>query len=95
MKKTTTTPTIPISERLLPPSPAEVRSARERAGLTQAQAAGLVSPAKTKPYRTWAGYEIEDIESVNARAIPLATWELFLLLTDQHPTMKLSDKKQP
>jgi len=83
----------PITERLNQPTPTEVRIAREHAGLTQAQAAELVSTAKTKPYRTWSGYEIADIENVNARAIPLATWELFLLLTDQHPAMKLSFRK--
>lgn len=67
--------------------------AREHAGLTQAQAAELVSTAKTKPYRTWSGYEITDTENVNARSIPLATWELFLLLTNQHPSMKLSFRR--
>ena len=82
-----------ISERITQPTPTEVRVARENAGLTQAQAAELVSTAKTKPYRTWSGYETTDTEHINARAIPLATWELFLLLTNQHPTMKLSFRK--
>lgn len=27
------------------------------------------------------------------RAIPLPTWELFLLLTEQHPTLKLTKKR--
>lgn len=77
-----------ISERLHQPTSAEVRQARERAKLTQTDAAKLVSPSKTKPYRTWQNYEIEAGQKGH-RAIPLATWELFLLLTDQHPTHRM------
>lgn len=84
-----------IIERISRPTPNEVRQAREKAGLTQTQAAELVSPALTAPYKTWAGYETpagEPGQRGNHRAIPLATWELFLLLTDQHPFMRLSNK---
>lgn len=86
----------PITERIAQPTPDEVRSAREKASLTQTQAAQLVSTAKTAGYKTWAGYETPASESgqrSNHRAIPLATWELFLLLTDQHASLKLSKKR--
>lgn len=82
----------PIIERVTPPAPDDVRQARERANLTQAQAAELVSTAKTAPYKTWAGYETPEGQQ-NHRAIPLSTWELFLLLTNQHPFLKLSKKR--
>lgn len=86
----------PIVERIGQPTPKEVRQAREKAGLTQSQAAELVSPAKIAGYKTWAGYETPAGESgqrSNHRAIPLSTWELFLLLTNQHPSLKLSKKR--
>lgn len=81
----------PIAERVTHPSPSEVRQARENAGLTQSQAAELVSAAKTAAYKTWAGYETPEGQG-NHRLIPLSTWELFLLLTNQHPTLKLIRK---
>lgn len=73
---------------LLPtPSPEEVRAARTRAGLTQDQAARLISAAAQQPYRTWQGYE-----AVKGRriAMPPAVWELFLLKTGQHPVFTLT-----
>lgn len=85
----------PIIERITHPTTDEVRQAREKADLTQTQAAELVSPAQQVPYKTWAGYETPAGEAgkrSNHRAIPLATWELFLLLTEQHPSMRLCDK---
>jgi len=75
-----------ITDRIAPPTPEQVKCARLRAGLSQAQAAALVSSARSAPRRSWGGYEKND--GVNKRAIPLATWELFLLLTDQHPMIK-------
>jgi hypothetical protein len=75
-----------ITERICQPSPDQIREARERAKLTQTQAAGLVSSAAG--YKTWSGYE-QPVGTRNHRAISLATWELFLLLTNQHPTMRL------
>lgn len=85
-----------ITERVNQPTIDEVRQAREDAGLTQTQAAELVSPAQTAAYKTWAGYETpvgEPGHQSNHRAIPLSTWELFLLLTEQHPTFKLRKKR--
>ena len=85
----------PINERISSPTPQDVREARAAAGLTQAQAAALVSPAKGKSsYRAWQVYEVE-VGQPDHRAIPLPTWELFLLLTGQHPTMKLTKKRAP
>lgn len=84
----------PIVERISQPSPEEVREARERVGLTQTQAAWLVSSAVTAGYKTWAGYE-QPVGARNHRAIPLAVWELFLLLTGQHPTMRVVYCVQP
>ena len=78
----------PISERIVQPTPVDVRSAREAAGLTQTQAAALVSPARVASYKTWSAYELED-GNPNRRSIPLAVWELFLLMTGQHPSMRL------
>ena len=77
----------PITSRVSQPDPEEVRTARERAGLTQAQAAELVSPAQKVPYKTWAAYELP-IGNPNRRTISLASWELFLLLTGQHATIR-------
>lgn len=83
----------PISDRVAQPTPQEIKSARKSVGLTQAQAAALVSPAQGKSsYRAWQIYEVE-AGKPDHRAIPLPTWELFLLLTGQHPTMKLSQKR--
>ena len=85
----------PINERISSPTPQDVREARAAAGLTQAQAAALVSPAKGKSsYRAWQVYEVE-VGQPDHRTIPLPTWELFLLLTGQHPTMKLTKKRAP
>jgi hypothetical protein len=78
----------PIVERLQPPTPDKVRAARERAGLTQTQAASLISTSEQKAYRTWQNYETP-VSSSDHRPIPLSVWELFLLLTDQHPMLAL------
>lgn len=83
---------IAIAERIPQPTPDEILKARKAAGLTQKQAAELVSPARKAGYKTWAGYEMSS--GTNRRAIPLATWELFLLLTDQHPGFRLISKRE-
>jgi hypothetical protein len=71
-------------EHLPSPTPAAIRQARDNAGLSQTQAAKLISAACTSPYRTWQSYEAL-AHTANHRSIPLASWEMFLLLTDQHP----------
>jgi len=59
---------------LSPPLPMAIRSARKKAGLTQAQAAAVVySPS----YRTW-----QDWES-GKTPMPIGLWELFMLKTGQ------------
>jgi len=65
-----------------------VRAARVVAGLSQTAAAQLVSDAGKKGYRTWQRYEAPT-DSPDHREIPNGLWELFLLLTDQHPTHRL------
>lgn len=67
------------------PSSTVIRIARAAAGLTQAQAAALVHLG-AQP--RWAEYERGD------RPIELARWELFLLLTNQHPTLAVRVKSQ-
>lgn len=82
----------PIAQRIQQPTPVEIRSARKAAGLTQTQAAALVSTAKGRSsYRAWQGYEAP-IGQDDHRDIPLPAWEMFLLLTNQHQTMMLIEK---
>lgn len=82
-----------IGERIARPTPEEVRAARKRANLTQTQAAQLISPATSRgAYRTWQAYEVA-VGKDGHNDIPLVVWELFLLLTDQHPTLKLVQKR--
>lgn len=83
----------PIVERISQPSPQEIRAARKAAGLTQAQATALVSEANgDSAYRVWQAWETP-VGQGNHRSIPLLIWEMFLLLTKQHPTIKLVTKK--
>ena len=81
-----------IGDRLERPTPEQVKAARVAAGLTQADAAQLVSPALSKPYRTWQNYETPDSVSEH-RPIPIGLWELFLLLTGQHPLLTTALKR--
>lgn len=78
-------------QRLQTPTPAEVLAARKRAGLTQTEAAQLVSSALSSPYRTWQGYEIPK-DKKGHRTISVAAWELFLLLTNQHPRYQITER---
>lgn len=61
-------------------APDQVLSARLRAGLTQAQAAYLVHLSSAV---RWSEYER------GVRHIDPARWELFLLLTEQHPRLRV------
>lgn len=58
------------------PTPAEIRAARKAADLTQTAAAALVHAA----LRTWQHWESAAGDD-DARAMPLASWDLFLLKT--------------
>ena len=82
----------PIAQRLQAPSRQEIITARQNAGLTQQEAGELVSSAISSARRTWQNYEA-DPDSTSHREIPLGLWELFLLLTDQHSSLKISLKK--
>lgn len=62
--------------KITQPTHAQVRAAREAAGLTQGEAAALVHGSS----RTWQNWESEGPEG---RKIPLASWELFLIKTGQ------------
>jgi putative transcriptional regulator len=64
------------------PTPEAVLEARKAAGLTQ-EAAGQVLGAHN---RQWRMYEAGD------RTMSAPLWELFLLKTGQHPTLRLSPK---
>ena len=57
------------------PSPADIRSARETAGLTQRQAAGILSAG----LRTWEAWE-SPVDSTSRRVMPHAKWKLFNIL---------------
>jgi hypothetical protein len=81
----------PITDRIAKPTPEDVRAARESAGMTPDQAGEQVSGAKL-PRRTWEKWE-KPTETDNYREIPLATWELFLLMTDQHPTLRVTKRR--
>ena len=61
-----------------PPS-AEVRAAREAAGLTQAEAAALVH-ASTRNWQQW-----EQAEGANVRRMHPGLWELFRIKTASCP----------
>lgn len=59
------------------PTPAEVRAAREAAGLTQAQAAALVYAN----LRAWQRWEADEQTTETARRMHPAIWELFRIKT--------------
>jgi DNA-binding transcriptional regulator YiaG len=65
------------------PTPAEIRSAREAAGLTQPAAAEL---AGLSNYQRWAEYES------GARRPSAPLWELWLLRTGRHPRYTLVER---
>jgi DNA-binding transcriptional regulator YiaG len=61
------------------PTPAEIRAARKRSGLTQTSAATLIG----KPLRTWQGWETA--EGIDAhRKMDAALWELWQLKLTEH-----------
>lgn len=59
------------------PTPAEIRAARDRAGLSQADAAAKVLGSK----RTWEKWESED--AVENRRMHPGLFKLFLIVTNQ------------
>lgn len=79
---------IAITERVKPPLPSEILQLRLALGLTQTQAANIVSTREDSAYKTWRSWELPQSHPQHRR-IPLSTWELFLLMTGSHPTLKL------
>ena len=69
---------------LTKPTPEVVLQARTAAGLTQEAAAQLLGSHN----RQWRCYEAGD------RAMSAPLWELFLLKTNQHPTLSLAPKQR-
>ena len=59
-----------------PPTSKQIRSAREKAGLTQTEAAGLVYST----LRTWQNWEADSL-SPEHRSMHPAIYELFLIKT--------------
>ena len=58
----------------------QIKAARLHAGHTQTQAAALIRSAR---YQTWSDYES------GKQAMPPALFDLYQLLTDQHPDFEL------
>ena len=67
---------------MTPPTAAQISAARERAGLSQQQAAALVHV----DIRSWRRWELAE------RGVNLAAWELFLLRSHQHPSAELKPR---
>lgn len=80
-----------IGDRIPVPSPEEIRALRVACGITMKRAAQMT--LSSGRYTTWFEYELP-VGHKNHHDIPLATWELFLLLTGQHPNMKVTLKSK-
>lgn len=65
------------------PTPSAVAAARARAQHTAAQAAAIVHSGRGQ---TWLDWE------AGRRAMPAASWELYLLRTGQHPELVLQPR---
>jgi DNA-binding XRE family transcriptional regulator len=70
---------------LAQPTPEQIRLARTAAGHTQAEAAELVHAAR----RSWEAWESTS-PGTATRAMPLASWELYLLKSGQHPQLVIA-----
>jgi len=66
------------------PTKEQVKEARLKAGLTQKRAAELIYLAS---YQTWQRFEL------GQRTMSESDYELFLLLTDQHPVYRLAKRR--
>jgi len=65
------------------PTPDQVRAYRVRAGITQGQAAALVGLGSPSRWNNYAAGRTQ-LEAVR--------WLVFLLMTDQHPTHRLTQR---
>lgn len=66
---------------------AQVKQARLAAGLSAREAGGLVGVSGLT-WQRWEG------QSSRKTEIPYAAWQLFLLLTEQHPEYRLERKEK-
>lgn len=69
------------------PTPNQVKRARKKAGLTQAEAAEIA--LLSNRFR-WAEYESD---GPNHHEPDPARWNWFLLMTDQHPEFRLVKRR--
>jgi DNA-binding transcriptional regulator YiaG len=72
-----------MSDEILNPTPEVIKAARTAVGLTQSQAAELVHLGDVM---RWSEYER------GVHAPDWARWQLFLLLTNQHPKARLINR---
>lgn len=73
-----------MSEHLVPPPTTDdVKRSRKAAGLTQHQANMLLGHSSERTWRNWE-------HGVSRPSV--AAWTLWLLLTDQHPALRLTSK---
>ncbi len=70
------------------PTPEQILAARQAAGHTQAQAAELVGLSGGI---RWSEYERH---GPTGRRIDAARWQLYLLMTDQHPEWRLARRRK-
>lgn len=78
-----------IDERVSVPDPEDIRRLRQECNLSIKKAAEMVMLSGR--YTTWMGYE-RPRGHKDHHEIPLATWELFLLLTGRHPSLKVGKR---
>lgn len=78
-----------ITERVQRPAPDEIRMLRTKCGLTQEQAAMMLK--ESGHYQAWCSHEARE-DLMRHHKISLAEWELFLLLTGEHPLYRLVPK---
>ena len=69
------------------PSKREIHAVIEASGMTHAELAEWLGVSKSGVHK-WAS-SAED----NVRQLPMPVWALLLLLTDQHPTLRLAKRR--
>ena len=69
-----------------PPTPDDVLQARQAAGQTQEEAAAVVGLSGGI---RWSEYERDE------RRMDPVRWQLYLLVTEQHPTHQLAKRRAP
>lgn len=72
------------------PTPDQIRAERQSLGLTQTQAADLVHAHR----QSWAKWE-RPAGDPEHRAMPLASWELYLIKSGRHPDFEALQNRRP